>query len=253
MTVITIIEKVVAAACVAAFATIVHTAQLSTSEQQAVADYLAAITAAEFGLGSRPVEAAFSAVTPLREALMRTREDHDHETALESLSDDDFARLERDLRGVWINREESVYVKPDVDFFVNLASRRGDQAAKEFFGALKMTYQDSHEPAYLELVTDVSACTLFGRMDLVKIYRVWSDFRSRNPDRYNGGATEEWEPVQFALTKGTCACDDATSVERELDEFIRTFPTSPDRPTIEGRLHALQAGRSNIRFNCRPG
>jgi len=103
------------------------------------------------------------------------------------------------------------------------------------------------------MVTDVSACTLFGRMDLVNIYRVWSDFRSRYPDRYRGGAAEQYEQVRFELTEGTCACGDAASVRRELDEFVRTFPTSPDRPTIEQRLRALQVGRSNIRFDCRPG
>jgi hypothetical protein len=247
------LRRIGAAAGVAACTTIVLTAQPSSSERQAVAGYVAAIMNAESGRGARPVETAFAAVTPLREALMRVREDHGHETVLESLPDDDFARLERDLRGVWINREESVYVKPDVDYFVNLASTVGDQVDKEFFTALKMTYQDSHEPAFLELVTDVTACTVFGKMDLVKIYGAWSAFRSRYPDRYKDGAQAEWNDVQFQLTEGTCACDDAASVERELDEFVRTFPTSPDRTAVERRLHDVQAGHSDIRFNCRPG
>lgn len=134
-----------------------------------------------------------------------------------------------------------------------MLTRHGDQADKEFFAGLKMTYQDSHEPVYLNMVTDVTACTLFGSMDLVKIYRVWSAFRSRYPDRYTDGAQAEWEDVQRELTEGNCACDDAASVERELDEFVRTFPTSPDRPRIERRLHDVQARRSDFRFNCTPG
>ena len=108
------------------------------------------------------------------------------------------------------------------------------------------------EPVYLKMVTDVTACTMFGNMDLVNVYRVWSAFRSRYPDRYTDGAKAEWDSVRSKLAEGTCACDDETSVERELDEFVRTFPTSPDRATVQRRLHDLQAGRSNIRFDCRP-
>jgi len=229
--------------------TIVLSAQPAAPAEQAVAVYLAAIKAAESG--SRSVESAFAAVVPLREALMHN-DGPGRETVLEAMTDGDYVRLEHELRGVWINREESAYVKPNVGYFTNLASTRGDQVDQAFFAAMKTTYDDT-VPVYLQMVTDITACTSFGTMDLVKVYGVWFAFRSRYPGRYTDGAQEEWERVRYELTEGNCACDDKTSVERELAEFLRTFPTSPDRATVERRLHDLQIGESDVRFKCHPG
>jgi hypothetical protein len=243
------LRKVLAAACAVACTTIVLCAQLPAPAEQAVAAYVAAIKAAESG--SRSVESVFAAVVPLREALMHN-DAPSRETVLEALTDGDYVRLEHELRGVWINRDESVYVKPNVDFFINLASTRGDQVDKAFFAAMKTTYDDT-VPVYVQMVTDFNACTVYGPTDLVKLYGVWSTFRRRHPERYKDGAQEEWDAVRFQLTEGTCACGDKTSVERELAEFLRTFPASPDRATVERRLHDLHVGESNFRFNCHPG
>ena len=52
---------------------------------------------------------------------------------LESLSDEEFGRLRRELPGAIINREEVLFVEPDPDYFKRLAAARGDEADRTFW------------------------------------------------------------------------------------------------------------------------
>ena len=54
-------------------------------------------------------------------------------TVLESLSDEEFGRLRRELPGAIINREEVLFVEPDPDYFKRLAAARGDEADRTFW------------------------------------------------------------------------------------------------------------------------
>jgi hypothetical protein len=225
-------------------------AQLSTSDQAAVDSYRSAITSAESGRSSRAIEAAFSALVSMREALMQVRSG---QNVLESLPDEEFQRLKRDLPGVIVNREEVVFVEPDPDYFTKLAAARGDGADRAFFSALKATYPESVWPLYVEQQTDYGGCTRFGSMTLVETYRTWSDFRRTFRGRYAPGAQKETDAVLEQLTTSTCACGDLASVERELQRFRRRFPTSPARAKIDQRLQALRARRSEIRTSCVAG
>ena len=179
----------------------------------------------------------------LREALIQK---------LESLDDAEFKNLQR-LQGLLINREEVVFIKPDVDYFTKLAAARGDEADRAFFAALKATYPESVWPIYIEQQTDYSGCTRFGGMTLVEAYRVWLEFQRRFPDRYVNGAKEETEAVLHELTQSTCACGNAAGVEQELEQFLRRFPESPARVRIDQRLQSLRNRRSDIRPNCTSG
>ena len=84
------------------------------------------------------------AVAPLRDALIGK---------LEDLPADDFKRLERQLRGVIINREQVVFIKPNIEYFAGLAAQYGDEADRMFFAAMKATYPDSVWPVYIEQQT----------------------------------------------------------------------------------------------------
>jgi len=225
-------------------------AQLSTSDQAAVDFYRSAITSAEPGRSSRAIEAAFSAFVSMREALMQVRSG---QNVLESLPDEDFQRLKRELPGAIVNREEVVFVEPDPDYFRKLAAARGDGADRAFFSAFKATYPESVWPIYVEQQTDHGGCTRFGGLTLVETYRTWFDFQRRFRDRYAAGAQKETDAVIEQLTTSTCACGDLASVERELQRFRRQFPTSPARAKIEQRLQALRARRSEIRTSCVAG
>jgi hypothetical protein len=225
-------------------------AQLSTSDQAAVDAYRAAIRSAASGRPSRGIEAAFSALVSMREALMQVRNGQD---VLESLPDEEFQRLGHELPGAIVNREEVVFVEPDPGYFAKLAASRGDRADRAFFSALKTTYPKSVWPVYVEQQTDYSGCTRFGSMTLVETYRAWFDFQRKFPGRYALGATKETDAVSEHLTISTCACGDLASVERELQRFLRRFPTSSVRAKVDQRLQALRARRSDIRASCITG
>ena len=225
-------------------------AQLSTSDQAAVDFYRSAITSAESGRSSRGIEAAFFALVSMREALMQVR---NGQNVLESLPDEEFRRLGRDLRGAILNRDEVVFVEPNPDYFTTLAAARGDGADRAFFSAFKATYPKSVWPLYVEQQTDYGGCTRFGSMTLVETYRTWFDFQRTFRGRYAAGAQKETDAVIEQLTTSTCACGDLASVERELQRFRRRFPTSPARTKIDQRLQALRARRSEIRTSCVAG
>jgi hypothetical protein len=223
-------------------------AQLSMADQAAVDAYRSAIRAAESGRSSRGIEAAFSALVSMREALMQVRNGKD---VLESLPDEEFQRLGHELPGAIVNREEVVFVEPDPGYFAKLAASRGDRADRAFFSALKATYPESVWPVYVDQQTDYSGCTRFG--SLVETYRAWFDFQRKFPGRYAAGAKKETDVVIEHLTTSTCACGDLASVENELQRFLRTFPTSSARAKVGQRLQALRARRSDIRPGCVAG
>jgi len=225
-------------------------AQLKTTDQAVVETYRSAIRSAASGRSTRGIESTFSALASVRDALTEVR---NGQTVLESLPDEDFRRLGRDLPGVVITRGETVYVTPDVDYFMALATARGDGADRAYCAALKATYPKSVWPVYVDQQTDYSGCTRFGNLSLVDTYHIWSDFQRRFPRRYVTGAKREIDAAMEHLTKSTCACRDKAAVEQELQRFLHDFPTSSIRVKIDQRLDALRAGRSDIRLNCISG
>jgi hypothetical protein len=232
------------------FGTIRGVAQLSTSDQAAIDVYRSAIASAEAGRSPGAIEAAFSALGSMREALMQVRRG---QAVLESLPEQEFQRLGRSLPGAILNRDEVVFVGPDSDYFAKLADARGDPADRAFFSALKATYPDSVWPRYVERQTDYGGCTRFGSMTLVETYRSWFDFQRRFRGRYAANARKESDAVIEQLTASTCACGDLASVERELQRFGRMFPTSAAGPGIAERLQAVRARRASIRTRCDAG
>ena len=209
-------------------------AQLSASDRAAIDRYKAATT----------IEGSFASIRGIREALL---------TKLETLPEAEFNRLKQDLAGLIVNREEIVFIKPDVEYFTKLAASRGDVADRAFFAALKATYPESVWPTYVEQQTDYAGCTRYGSGSLVEAYRAWSEFQRRYPGRYVDAAREEVAAVLEQVTQSTCACGNAAAIQRELEDFLRQFPTSPAKAGVEQRLQALRAGRSDIRTNCVAG
>ena len=222
-------------------------AQLSTADQLAVDAYRSAIRAAQSGRSSRRIETAFVALVSTRDVLMQVR---NGQSVLEALPDEDFQRLRRELVGAVVNRDEVVFVKPDPDYFIRLAAARGDRADRAFFSALKATYPGGVWPVYVDQQTDYSGCTRFGSMTLVGSYRRWLDFQREFPGRYAASASKEIDAVSEHLVTSTCACGDLASADSEFQGFLQAFPASPARASIEQRLNALRAGRSDIRASC---
>ena len=224
--------------------------QLSKFDEVAIAAYQSAIRAAESDGRHEAIEAAFAKIAPLRGALTRPRNGR---SALESLSNQEFQQLARSLTGLHIFREEVVGVEPDVNYFLKLATDRGEGADRMFFAALKATHPEPFSPVYVERQTDYSGCTRFGTLSLVETYRRWSEFQRRAPAHYVAAAAKERGAVARELTQSTCACGDSASVEQELQQFVTDFPASSITSRVEERLRDVRAGRSKIRIKCVSG
>jgi hypothetical protein len=219
--------------------------QVPPDWQRAAADYRVAVLVAESGKPNA-IERAFDAVSTVRDTLLQG-------SVLQSLSDEAFAQLVSQLRGVIINRREMQSVMPDLAYYVRLADTRGDTGDKAFFAALKATYPNSVWPVYLQRQTDTGGCARFGTLSLVESYRVWSQFKERFPTRYEVAATDEIEAIFELLTDGTCACGTTADVERELVEFNKRFPSSPVQSEVDARIRDIRSGQAGIRASCRAG
>jgi len=226
-------------------------AQLAPPERSAIEDYRAALRDAEARRPPASLEPVFARALRVGEALLHVR--GDGRAAIESLPAADFARLVGELPGLIVNRDETVYVKPDPAYFLRLAQRHGTPADRAFFEAYHRTLPDGVWPAYVKPQTDYSGCTAFGQGELVATYRVWREFARAFPGSYGVTVARLVRDVEVSVAQSTCACGDAASVERELHEFLTTFPGSPVSTAIAQRLRELRARRSAIRFVCLSG
>ena len=87
----------------------------------AIDRYRAAIQLAQKDPSRGQLEAAFLSIEPLRQSLVSSRDGA--LSVLESLSEQEFTALSRELAGLAVNREEVVFIKPDGAFFRTLAAR----------------------------------------------------------------------------------------------------------------------------------
>ena len=225
-------------------------AELSASDEALAGRYRAALRAAQSGAGSRALEAAFDALTAFAQAVLRPR---DGSSALESLTDPEFARLQRSLPGVQLWRVEAVAVAADPVFFARLAERHGDAADRAFFAALRATHPDGAWPVYVEQQTDVSGCTRFGSMTLAGTHARWRRFQAAHPGRYAAAAHAEAAAVVDELTGSTCACGGLDGVQAELQRFVRRTPASEARNAVQQRLDAVRNGSAGVRAFCVAG
>ena len=62
---------------------------------------------------------------------------------IESLSDADYALLEKKMKGFVINRDEVLYIEPDLKFFGQLSKSRGTKADIAFFDLMPAIKGDS--------------------------------------------------------------------------------------------------------------
>lgn len=223
--------------------------QLESADRAVIDRYKSALAEAKSGTGK--IEAAFSTITSVSDALMRNESDEG--VLLENLSEYDFLALERELEGIWINREETVYVKPNPEYWARLAEERGEQADKAFFNALKTTYPSSIWPVYLEPQTDYSGCTRFGSMKLVDTYGLWTKVETEFPDNYKAAVAKEIERVKEELISSSCVCGRQQDVVKELETFLVRFPRSSHFQELKSKLDLIKKGFYVIYERCQSG
>jgi hypothetical protein len=172
---------------------------------------------------------------------------------MEELSDPEYAALRSRLRGILLNRDEVLFARPDLRFFVELGERKGSPEDRLFFHLYRMTYPESFAPAYSRQQTDYGGCTDYGSGKLTRLYGEWQKYGTRHPKRYESVVQDETNRIVGELVQGTCACGNERSVESEFRYFLRRHPGSPIVPKVRARLDQLKHGTAKIRFNCISG
>lgn len=197
------------------------------------------------------VEALLRLGRDASDALVR-RPKGDGLNVMEQLNDEEFQDVSLKMKGFLVNREETVYVEPDPEFFASLAKRTGDQVSVDFFDVYGKTIRKTW-PVYIEQQTDYSGCIRYGTTSLVDAYARWDTYRKKYPARYAEEVTNFIVEIEDYLASGTCACADKQSVVRELKAFIRAFPGAGIAPRIKERINEIRRGKSDVREHCQSG
>jgi hypothetical protein len=172
---------------------------------------------------------------------------------VESLSDAEYAVLEKKMKGFVVNREEVVFVKPDLKFFAQLSQRWGTKTDAAFFVLMRVIRPDDVFPVYTERQTDVSGCTIYGIGALTVLYGQALKFKNTYPQAYTPDIDEEINEILDEFTGAdVCACGDSASVRREFRLFIKTFPKDKNTAIVRKRLANLEKNKNN-RFKCQSG
>jgi len=164
---------------------------------------------------------------------------------LESFDQKTFNLVAQEMKGFVVNREETVFVQPDTNFWVTLAESKGQNADQQFFQLLKKTYPDSVWPAYVRQQTDYSGCTDFGTKGLTHSFVDWSAFQKAFPSAYADAAKHELEAVSQHLGS-TCACGDKASVISELEYFLQKIPKGNMAEKVRTRLDNIRKDKPEV-------
>jgi hypothetical protein len=171
---------------------------------------------------------------------------------IEALSAADYSLLEKKMRGFTVNREEILFIEPDLKFFAQLSERSGTKTDAAFFVLMRVIKPDNVFPVYIERQTDVSGCTIYGIGALTVLYGKALQFKKTYPKAYVSDINREIEEILSEFTEGTCACGTRAGVEKEFRAFIKTFPKDKNTPAIKKRLANLKRNK-DFRFNCESG
>jgi len=223
-----------------AFAATSPQAQLPTILKQAD-DYFSAVNGLMIGANKAAVEDVYHQGQAVAYRLVNV---------LESLSDTDYQSVETKMLGFSLNRVDSVYVEPDVVFFLSLSKNRGAAADKDFFvflGGLKLK---NGWPVYREWLPDNSGCTAFGRGVLTDHYRNATAFQKKYPAAYRTDIDEALGQLRREFSESTCACGDRESVTKEFALFIAAFPDDAIAPLVRKRMAEVKSAAPSIRFKC---
>jgi hypothetical protein len=226
-------------------------AQGGDAASRSTTDYRRAVEAAQKGQPGA-IERAFGLLDELRRVFVE-RPAGQQKAVLEQLSEDRFGRLQQELPGTVVFREEIIGIEPEVRFWIDLSLEHGTATDREFFQLWQRLFGDGIWPAYTEQQTDYSGCTLFGNGALTDAYARWTSFQRSHPRRYVKAVEAEVERAAQALTTSTCACGTKQEVAREFALFLRRFPRSAIAPDVRRRSKAVDSQPSAFRFQCVSG
>jgi hypothetical protein len=220
-------------------------AQTISTVPESVERYARDINAAISSSGPLSLEKAFEEGLSAAEALEHGQ--------LDRLDEPTFQKVKRLMIGFWVNRMEVISADPDPSIFVQLAHEKGTKVDQSFFEVLMKTYPDpkSWAPVYIEPKTDWGGCTVFEGKTLSGTYGWWTSFQKAYPSSYRVAVQKELTLIQSAL-ESECVCGGEDEYLKELQIFVKTYPTSPFVPGVVSRLEAVKKKTFKIRFHWEP-
>lgn len=176
----------------------------------------------------------------------------DNIDVLESLNEADYSTLKRKMKGFVVNRDEVVFIEPDVKFFKKLSAKYGTKADFAFFDLMSRLKPDSVWAAYIQQQTDYSGCTMYGKGLLTQLYGKLLIFKKNHPASYAGDIDREIKGILAEFTDSPCACGSRADVLKEYRLFIRQFPKDKNAPIVRKILKSFDKNKE-ARFNCNSG
>lgn len=170
------------------------------------------------------------------------------ETKIEAMEEKEFTKLQTTFKGFSLNRDESISVSPDKDFFKALAKKSQNKVDSIFFENLYATYANNGSiQDYYSLVTDVTACVDFEGKTLSDSFLRWESFQKTYPSDYKETATKELEDAKKAL-ESDCICGSKESYLKQTSALMKAHPSSK----LSTILKSQEPKIKKIRFNCAP-
>lgn len=171
---------------------------------------------------------------------------------IEALSEVDYSLLKRRMKGFTVNREEILFIEPDLKFFLDLSRKHGTSADIAYFTLMRKVKPDNVWAAYREQQTDYSGCTVYGEGLLTKLNGEILKFKGKYPNSYSGSIDDAKDEILEEFSENGCSCGDANSVLKEFRLFIKTYPKDKNIPKIRTNLNQLKKP-GFFRFNCHSG
>jgi hypothetical protein len=211
-----------------------------------VTAYSSALADLQKGAGDQTVESVFEQgmkASPTLQGVLR------------DLSETQYQQAQGLMQGFIVERHETIFVRPIVGYFKELAKKSGSKADQAFFDIYERTEPDGQSPfpAYSEQQTDEAGCTRFDNGKFIDLYRGWTTFRTAYPDNYATEAQGEIDSIESELQSGICSCTDASSTAAGLQNFVKAFPNLPFTPKLKERIAQIKSGKSKFRFHCHGG
>lgn len=216
----------------------------------AVGSYVDTLATVEKAAQPVSMQPLFAAAIAAQDQLMAIQGDGDRAWQ-ETLSDDDYARLRQDLRGLILSRGHDVYAQPDGRFFATLAQAQGVEEDRQFFALYAALWTAEMLPKYLNLGTGQAPCVRFGEGIISTLYRDWWSFSVSHPQAYTDFAQQLFRDLEEVMALGTCACGGVESVRKELREFTTQFPHSAATESARQRLGELSREDIDHYVQCR--
>ena len=169
---------------------------------------------------------------------------------IERLSNEDYASVEKNMKGYIVNRVEVILVEPDRRFFSKLAETIGTAQDRLYFNFMLKIMPEGYWPVYIMRQTDVGGCIDFGTGSLSVLYKQGTGLRPNITGYYRTQLDKIIEDIVDRLISGTCACGKIASVKKELTTFLEMNPNASIVDRIRSRRDTLQRGDHAIRESC---